>query len=81
MAKQKDNFIYFLVLLLFVGVAIIGYQWSDHALFEDAYKGPVADHQEWQDQKADGKPSVQPRPSGFRESDIKKQRGNRFNTW
>lgn len=77
--KKKENFIFFLIFLFFAGMMVVGYYWSGDRLYKDAYRNPV--HENNQRMQGERSYSPEPKPAGFSEDDIEKQRGRRYATF
>ncbi len=77
--KKKENFIFFLVFLFFAGMMVVSYYWSGDRLYKDAYRNPV--HENKQRVEGERPATVEPKPAGFSEHDIEKQRGRRYATF
>lgn len=81
--KQKANFILFCVLLFFVGIALISVFFSGTGYYTRSYT-PVVEQSAQIHRSPDSSSDTQsdePRPAGFRESEIHKQHGNRYDTY
>jgi hypothetical protein len=84
MSAQARFFLIFCGILCVVGLLIVSFLWNADGYFTNAYSPIVQQSQEAarnQDRDTEEKPSGQPRPAGFSEKDIEKQRGNRYATY
>ena len=79
--KQKEQFMLFCILLLFIGILVILTFWNANGFFTEAYSPIVEDANARQTVRKKTVESEQPRPAGFKEKEIEKRRGDRFATY
>lgn len=85
MSKQ-DKLLLLGVILFCIALVSLSFFWSANKYYTKAYTPAIERSNERRkaieaERKASGESSEQPRPAGFAEKDIKKQKGDRYSTY
>jgi hypothetical protein len=84
--SRQDKLILFCVSLFCIGLVIVTFVWNSNKYYTGAYspivKRSIENRKEIEAyRKAHGESSDQPSAPGFREKDIKKERGRGYSTY
>lgn len=80
LTPRQLNFFVFCFVLFFIGLILVALTWKGNGFYIRPYQAVNTQMQHQKDRR-DVRQSNQPTAPGFSESDIRKSKGNRYNTY